>query len=111
MMLRIVPQGLSDTASPEPDPTLFKLIRRAHDWRRQLETGPPQSIKDLAATNGVNASYVARVLRLAYLAPDIVEAIVVGRQPPNLSANRLVRMLDLPTDWSGQREYLGFPEA
>jgi len=43
--------------------------------------------------------------------PDIVEAIVTGRQPSNLSAKRLVRMLDLPMDWSGQRDYLGFPEA
>ena len=59
----------------------------------------------------MNASYFTRVLRLAYLAPDIVEAIVAGRQPPNLSANRLVRMLDLPMGWSGQREYLGLPAA
>jgi hypothetical protein len=71
----------------------------------------PLSIKELAATNGVNASYFTRVLRLAYLAPDVVEAIVTGRKPPNLLANRLVRMLDLPIDWSGQREYLGFPAA
>ena len=109
--LRIVPEALSDTASPEPDPSLFKLIRRAHDWRRQLETGSPRTITDLAAANGVNASYFTRVLRLAYLAPDIVEAIVTGSQPPNLSANRLVRMLDLPMGWSGQREYLGLPAA
>jgi len=109
--LRIVPEGLSDTASPETDPSLFKLIRRAHDWRRQLESGSPRTITDLAAANGVNASYFTRVLRLAYLAPDIVEAIVTGRQPPNLSANRLVRMLDLPMGWSGQREYLGLPAA
>ena len=59
----------------------------------------------------MNASYFTRVLRLAYLAPDIVEAIVFGRQPRDLSANRLVRRLDLPTDWAGQREYLGFPAA
>ena len=109
--LRIVPEGLGNTAPPELDPTLFKLMRRAHDWRRQLETGPPQSITDLAMTNAVNASYFTRVLRLTYLAPDIVEMIVTGRQPPNLSANRLVRMLDLPMDWSGQREYLGLPAA
>jgi hypothetical protein len=77
--LRIVPEGLDNTDSPEPDPTLLKLLRRAHDWRRQLETDQPRSIKALAAINSVNASYFTRVLRLAYLAPDIVEAIVVGR--------------------------------
>jgi DNA invertase Pin-like site-specific DNA recombinase len=109
--LRIVPEGMNRAATPEPDPALLKLLLRAHDWRRQLETGQPRSIKDLAAINAVNASYFTRVLRLAYLAPDIVEAIVVGRQPPDLSANQLVRRLDLPTNWASQREYLGFPEA
>lgn len=49
---------------------------------------------------------------LAILPTELrVEAIVVGRQPPDLSANRLVRRLDLPTDWISQREYLGFPAA
>ena len=64
---------------------------------------------DLAATNNVNPSYFTRVLRLAYLAPDIVEAIVAGRQPPELTANRLVRIHDLPIDWPGQRGHLSFP--
>lgn len=68
-----------------------------------------QSITDVAATNGVNPSYFARLLRLDYLAPDIVEAIIAGRQPSELTANRLVRMHDVPIDWAGQREHLGFP--
>jgi len=107
--LRIVPNGEIQMSGSEPDPTLFKLLRRAHNWRRQLETGQPQSITDLAATNSVNASYFTRVLRLAYLAPDIVKAIVSGRQPTELTANRLVRMHELPIDWPSQRQYLGFP--
>jgi hypothetical protein len=57
----------------------------------------------------VTASYFTRVLRIAYLAPDIVEAIIDGKQPPELTANRLVRVKDLPIDWPGQREALGFP--
>jgi len=93
------------------DPTLLKLLRRAHNWRRQLETGRPQSIADLAVSNSVNASYFTRVLRLAYLAPDIVKAIVSGRQPTELTANRLVRMHELPIDWPSQRQYFGFPAA
>lgn len=107
--LRIVPSALIQSSGSEPDPTLIKLLRRAHVWRQQLETGRPQSITDLAATNGVNPSYFTRVLRLAYLAPDIIEAIVAGRQPPQMTANRLVRMHDVPIDWPGQREHLGFP--
>jgi len=107
--LRIVPSASIQRSGSGPDPTLIKLLRRAHDWRRQLETGRSQSITDLAATNGVNPSYFTRVLRLAYLAPDIVEAIVAGRQPSELTANRLVRIHDVPIDWPGQREHLGFP--
>jgi site-specific DNA recombinase len=95
--------------SAASDPVLLDIMRRAHDWRRQLETGRPQSITDLAAASGVNRSYFTRVLRLAYLAPDIVEAIIEGRQPSELTVNRLVRMHDVPIDWPGQREYLGFP--
>jgi site-specific DNA recombinase len=52
-----------------------------------------------------------RVLRLAYLAPDIIEAIVEGRQPPELTANKLVRFKNFPLDWPGQREALGFPRT
>ena len=59
----------------------------------------------------ITASYFTRVLRIAYMAPDIIEAIVEGRQPPELTANTLVRLKNLPIDWPGQREALGFPAA
>jgi DNA invertase Pin-like site-specific DNA recombinase len=109
--LKILPEGITQASHSEPDPTLLKLLRRAHAWRQQLETGPPQTISDLAAANGVNASYFTRVLRIAYLAPDIIEAIVEGRQPPELTANKLVRVKNLPIDWASQREALGFSAA
>jgi hypothetical protein len=73
-----------------------------------METGPPETISNLASANGVNASYFTRVLRIAYLAPDIIEAIIEGRQPPELTANKLVRVKNLPIVWADQREYLGF---
>jgi site-specific DNA recombinase len=107
--LKILPEGIAQATSSEPDPTLIKLLRRAHGWRQQLETGPPETISNLAVANGVNASYFTRVLRIAYLAPDIIEAIIEGRQPPELTANKLVRVKNLPIDWADQREYLGFP--
>ena len=106
--LKILPEGIAQATSSEPDPTLLKLLRRAHAWRQQLEMGPPQTISNLAAGNGVNASYFTRVLRVAYLAPDIIEAIIEGRQPPELTANKLVRVKNLPIDWASQREALGF---
>ena len=109
--LKILPNGIVQATPSEPDPTLLKLMRRAHAWRQQLETGPPDTISGLAAANGVNASYFTRVLRIAYLAPDIIEAIVEGSQPPELTANKLVRIKKLPIDWASQREALGFPAA
>lgn len=109
--LRIVLDGPDPLPTAEPDPALFKMLQRAHQWREQLETGPAISIRDLAERNDVNGSYFTRVRRLAYLAPDIVDAIVTGRQPTDLTATRLVRMHDLPIDWPGQRQYLGFPNT
>ena len=107
--LKILPAGTASASGSEPDPTLLKLLRRAHTWRQQLETGPPETISDIAAANGVNASYFTRVLRIAYLAPDIIEAIIEGRHPPELTANKLVRIKNLPISWADPRDYLGFP--
>jgi site-specific DNA recombinase len=107
--LKILPEGIAPANGSEPDPTLLKLLRRAHAWRQQLETGPPETISNLAAANAVNASYFTSVVRIAYLAPDIIESIVEGRQPPELTANKLVRIKNLPISWADQREYLGFP--
>lgn len=109
--LKILPQGIAHATPSEPDPTLLKLLRRAHAWRQQLETGSQETISDLAAANGVNPSYFTRVLRIAYLASDIIETIIKGQQPPELTANKLVRIKNLPIDWPGQREALGFPAS
>lgn len=109
--LRILPEDAAQSPTSRPDPTLLKLFRRAYDWRRQLETGPSRTVAELAAANSVNASYFTRVLRVAYLAPDIVEAILAGDQPPELTANKLIRLKNLPIDWPGQRQFLGFPAA
>lgn len=74
-----------------------------------LFAGLPESISNLASLNGVNACHFTRVLRIAYLAPDFIETIIEGRQPPELTANKLVRLKNLPIDWAGQRKALGFP--
>ena len=61
-----------------------RIVARAFRWRRMLETGQYATVKDLAAAEKINASYVCRVLRLTLLAPDLVEAILDGRQPAGL---------------------------
>jgi hypothetical protein len=62
---------------------------------------PSLTLKEIAAADGVSSSYVTRLLRLAFLAPDIVTAILNGRHPPQLTANRLMDDTRLPLNWSG----------
>ena len=63
-------------------------------------------MKEIAAEEGVTSSYATRLLRLAFLAPDIVAAISSGKHPPQLTANRLMDDTRLPLDWRAQRELL-----
>ena len=98
----------SRTAAAQPDPTLIHLVARAHHWRDLLAGGAHRSLTDLAAAEGVARSDVSRLLPLAFLAPDIVDAILGGRQPVALTANRLKQALPLPLAWTQQRQVLGF---
>jgi DNA invertase Pin-like site-specific DNA recombinase len=93
----------------EPDPVLCRLISRAHNWVRQLARSEAASVKTVAAREGFDGSDVSRILPLAFLAPDIVQAILEGRQPPELTARVLMRLPSLPADWQAQRRRLGFP--
>ena len=63
---------------------MVKAIARAFRWRDMLESGKYATIREIAAAEKINESYVGRVLRLTLLAPDIVEAILSGRQPAEL---------------------------
>jgi hypothetical protein len=91
---------------PRPDETLIKALVRAHRWRRRIESGRVKSITDRAEQEGVTDAYVCRLLPLACLAPDIVEAILDGRQPKGL---KLVEMLgNGPLAWNTQRKTWGF---
>ena len=74
--------------------------------RARLLEEPSLPLKEIAAEEGMSSSYVTRLLRLAFLAPDIVTAIVNGRHPPQLTANRLMDDTRLPLDWTAQRELL-----
>ena len=67
------------------DSTLVKALARAFRWRRMLETGVVSTVGEIAVREKINKSYVSRVLRLTLLAPDIVEAILDGRQPAEMT--------------------------
>jgi hypothetical protein len=105
--LIMTPQGVAaPTQKPSRDETLVKALVRAHRWRRKTESGQARSITDLAEQEGVTDAYLCRLLPLTCLAPDVVEAILDGRQPKGL---RLVEMLgNGPLDWNEQRREWGF---
>ena len=92
---------LLPTPKPNRDETLVKALVRAHRWRRRIERGKANSITDLAEQEGVTDAYVCRLLSLTCFAPDIVEAILDGRQPKGL---RLAEILgNGPLGWKEQR--------
>jgi DNA invertase Pin-like site-specific DNA recombinase/2-hydroxychromene-2-carboxylate isomerase len=104
--MRFVIEGPS--ASPTtPDPVLLKEIRRAHRCFEALVSGQVRSVAELATVEGISDRYVSSLLPLAFLAPDIVEAIAAGRHPPELTAHRLIRTVDLPIAWAAQKQLLG----
>ena len=87
----------------KPDAVLLKLLTHAFTARDALISSKPDPL-----TSDYSPLHRNRLARLSYLAPDIVSAIIEGRQPPSLSGRRLLRAADLPLDWQGQRALLGF---
>jgi hypothetical protein len=84
-----------------PDTTLVKALAQAFRWRRMMEAGRYGTIDELAAAEKINSSYVSRLLRLTLLAPDIVEAILNGRQPEGMTLPELLE--PFPVEWERQR--------
>ena len=104
---RVVKRGgrkamqLPDGAAPSrrADSALVKALARAFRWKRLLESGEFATIAELAEREGIAPSYMTRVLRLTLLSPDIVEAILDGKQGPEVT---LVRVLEpFPANWVG----------
>ena len=90
--------------TPRVDGALVKAVVRAHRWRHMLESGEYSSSAELAKAEKVNDSYLSRILRLTLIAPDIVEAILSGRQPRTLQLDDLLK--PLPEAWEQQRAEL-----
>ena len=108
--LIMTPEGVSaPVRKPRRDETLVKTLVRAHRWRRKIESGQARSVTDLAEQEEVTNAYVCRLLPLTCLAPEIVEAILDGRQPKGL---RLAEMLGSgPLAWEEQRTSWGLVTA
>ena len=86
------------------DNTLVKALARAFRWKRMLETGEFATIAELAEHERMAHSYMTRVMRLTLLAPDIVEAILDGKQGREVTLGRLLE--PLPSEWLAQRHVL-----
>lgn len=91
-------------AKPRLDETLIRALARAHRWKRMLEDGTYISINALADSEKINRAYVCRLLNLTLLAPDIVEAILDGRQPRGITLKDFMRAM--PTGYAQQHQYL-----
>jgi hypothetical protein len=102
--LVIAPDGVPSWAKPRAriDNTMIKALGRAFRWRKLLETGVYATVEEIAEAEKINTSYVSRILRLTLLAPEIVEAILDGCQPADLTLATL--MQPLPVIW---REQIG----
>jgi hypothetical protein len=108
---RVVKRGgrkemqMPDRVRPEraPDNTLVKALARAFRWKRILDSGEFSTIAELAEREGITSSYMTRVLRLNLLAPDIVEAILAGKQGPEVTLARV--LVVLPMEWAQQHSW------
>ena len=100
-----VPQQLAKV-----DTGLVEVIGRARRWLHLLSTGGHPTIASFARQVGVDDGDISRILPLAFLAPDIVQAIVEGRQPAELTIRKLIRLKPLPAGWADQRHALGFDQ-
>lgn len=106
--VRMVIEPCSQPGSACYDPPLIALITKAWAARRALSLDPDGSVAATAAGIGLNDEYFRVLLKISFLAPDIVSAIVNGRQPRSLTRQKLARMKGLPMDWEAQRVALGF---
>jgi site-specific DNA recombinase len=103
--MRLVLEG--DITARRVDLPLLKAIARARSWSQDLIYGRVRSVGELARRERLDRRSVRRQLRLAFLSPRVAEAIVEGRQPPDLTVVKLTRRIDLPALWSAQEQALG----
>ena len=105
--IRMLIKGTDPFATAQPDARLVKLLIRARKFNATLLGSDDVLFAALAKREGVSPSYFTRLIRLSYLAPDIIEAILDGRQPRDLTADTLLAHSRLPLGWHEQRTVLG----
>ncbi|HEY2485446.1 MAG TPA: hypothetical protein VGI36_09875 [Candidatus Binataceae bacterium] len=101
----VLPGLVQQNHSSRCDPALIKAIARGRAWFEELATGRARSLEELAERDGITRRYIRRLVGLAFLSPQLVEAILLGRQPVDLTATRLTEV-DLPLNWTEQHKLL-----
>jgi hypothetical protein len=102
----VIPTGSGTEISKRPSLPLIKAVARVHRWPEKITCGQLQGRRSIAQFAEVDRRYAGRILQVAFLAPDIVEAILEGRQPVDLTVQKLLH--GFPLDWAEQRKQLGF---
>ena len=102
--------GAEPAVARSADPAMMRLILRARSMWGKVQRGEVADLGELAMQEGVSGSYASRLIRLAFLAPDVLSRIMNGRQPAELSAASLLQECrrGLPVSWEQQREALDF---
>jgi site-specific DNA recombinase len=100
---------IANGATVEINQAIIELIKEAFSIRNRLLSGSDDSIEAMSARLGMNKFRLTSLVRLSYLAPDIIRALLAGQHPIALTPTRLLRLSkDLPHDWQEQRQFLGF---
>jgi hypothetical protein len=96
------PENASELQWRTQDPHILKALGRAWAWRRKLESGEMATVVDIAKAEGVTDRFISRTMRLAYLSPEVLERLVVRREPPAISVAELIDATYLP--WARQAD-------
>ena len=86
------------------DPHILRAVGRAWAWRRRLESGEVATIQDIATMEKVSDRFVSRIIRLAYLSPEVLERLVIWRVTPSVTVNELAKAASLP--WAEQTKFV-----
>jgi site-specific DNA recombinase len=104
----VVPPNSTSVSPRHPRSSLIKAVARAHGWYENVIQGKALDMRSLARQAGLTERYVGKVLACAFLAPDIIESILEGRQPHDLNFEKLCQHVQL--SWAEQRRQFGFPQ-
>ena len=96
------------TQPPRIDERLIRSIAKGYAWLQDLKAGRLPSLSAIANREGVKRPHIGHLINLAFLAPEIVDAVLLGTQPIDLSTDRLLKALDIDLAWPTQRHQLGF---